>query len=217
MTRTIGELLSAAERAHLDDATARLQEEFAGDFTPEDVESLMHDSAQRLDGHAITAEWIPLLAERFTRSRLRAAKHLGHDDPTLPPSVLFACVHNAGRSQMAAGLMRHLAGDQVVVFSGGSSPSHELNPAAVAAMAELGIDISRERPHPWTDEIVKASDIVITMGCGDECPVFPGKEYLDWDLDDPAGQSIEAVRAIRDQIDERVRGLMAELGVSPIV
>jgi protein-tyrosine-phosphatase len=118
---------------------------------------------------------------------------------------------------MAAGLTRHLAGDQVVVFSGGSSPVHELNPAAVAVMAEIGIDISRERPHPWTDEIVKASDVVITMGCGDECPVFPGKEYLDWDLDDPAGQPTEQVRAIRDQIDERVRALMAELGVSPVV
>lgn len=215
MSTTTGELLSTAMQAYLDDATARLQEEFADDFSPEDVKALVDDSVERLHGHAITVEWVPLLAERFTRNRLRAARRLGHDDPSQPPSVLFACVHNSGRSQMAAAMMRHLAGDQVVVFSGGSNPSHELNPAAVAAMAEVGIDMSRERPHPWTDEIIQASDVVITMGCGDECPVFPGREYRDWGLDDPKDQPIEKVREIRDEIEARVHRLMAEFGAQP--
>jgi protein-tyrosine-phosphatase len=217
MTPTTGELLSSAMQAYLDDATRRLQAEYADDFAPEDIESLVNDSVARLDGHQITSEWIPLLAERFTRNRLRAAKRLGHEDPNQPPAVLFACVHNAGRSQMAAGMMRHLSGDQVVVFSGGSSPSHEINAAAVAAMAEVGIDISAERPHPWTDEIIKASDVIVTMGCGDECPVFPGRQYVDWALEDPKDQPVEKVREIRDQIEERVHRLMAELGVSPVV
>jgi len=201
--------------AYLDDATVRLQGEFADDFSPEDVAALVADSAERLESHAITEEWVPLLAERFTRNRLRAAKHLGHEDPSKPPAVLFACVHNSGRSQMAAAMMRHLAGDQVVVFSGGSSPGHSLNPTAVAAMAEVGIDMSRERPHPWTDEIIKASDVIVTMGCGDACPVFPGRQYEDWPLDDPKDQPIEKVREIRDEIEERVHHLMAELGASP--
>jgi arsenate reductase len=129
------------------------------------------------------------------------------------PTVLFLCVHNAGRSQMALGFFRHLAGDRAIGWSGGSEPGHEINPSAIAAMAERGIDISREFPQPWTDEIVRAADVVITMGCGDACPVFPGKRYLDWQLDDPAGKSVEATRLIRDEIERRVRGLLAELGV----
>jgi arsenate reductase len=129
------------------------------------------------------------------------------------PTVLFLCVHKAGRSQLALGFFQHLAGDRAVAWSGGSEPGHQVNPAAVAAMAERGIDISGEFPKPWTDEVVQAADVVITMGCGDACPVFPGKRYLDWELDDPAGRSLEAVRPIRDEIERRVRGLLAELGV----
>jgi arsenate reductase (thioredoxin) len=129
------------------------------------------------------------------------------------PTVLFLCVHNAGRSQMALGFFRHLAGDLAVAWSGGSEPAHEVNPSAVAAMAERGIDISREHPRRWTDEIVRAADVVITMGCGDTCPVFPGKRYLDWVLDDPAGKGVADVRPVRDEIERRVRGLLAELGV----
>ena len=131
-------------------------------------------------------------------------------------TVIFACVHNAGRSQMAAGFMRHLAGDRVDVFSGGSEPAAQVNQAAVAAMAEKGIDISLEIPQPWADEIVRAADVVVTMGCGDACPVFPGKRYLDWELDDPAGRSVEEVRPIRDEIERRVRTLISELGVEPV-
>jgi protein-tyrosine-phosphatase len=127
------------------------------------------------------------------------------------PSVLFVCVHNAGRSQMAAALLDHHAAGTVVVRSAGSAPADSINPAVVAAMAELGIDLTHEFPKPLTTDAVRASDVVITMGCGDACPVFPGKRYLDWQLDDPAGRDIDAVRPIRDEIDRRVRALLAEL------
>ncbi len=127
------------------------------------------------------------------------------------PAVLFLCVHNAGRSQMAAGWLRHLAGDAVDVYSGGSEPAGSVNPVAVAAMAEVDIDIAAELPRPWTDEVVRAADVVITMGCGDVCPVYPGKRYEDWELTDPAGRPIEVVRRVRDDIEQRVRTLMASL------
>jgi arsenate reductase len=130
------------------------------------------------------------------------------------PVVLFLCVHNAGRSQMALGWFQRLAGDRAVAWSGGSEPGLEVNPAAVEAMAEVGIDITEEFPKPWTDEIVQAADVVITMGCGDACPIFPGKRYEDWPLDDPAGQDVVAVRPIRDEIERRVRVLLDSLGVA---
>src|SRR4051794_34861841 len=129
------------------------------------------------------------------------------------PSVLFVCVHNAGRSQMAAAWLARLAGDRVEVLSAGSDPGAEVNPAAVEAMREVGIDISAEVPKMLTVDAVKESDVCITMGCGDTCPVFPSKRYLDWQLDDPAGQGVEAVRPIRDAIEQRVRSLLAELGI----
>ncbi|MBN8205202.1 arsenate reductase ArsC [Microbacterium esteraromaticum] len=127
------------------------------------------------------------------------------------PSVLFVCVHNAGRSQMAAGFVRHLAGDRIEVRSAGSMPAEQINPVAVQAMAELGIDITAEQPKVLTTEAVQASDVVITMGCGDACPFFPGKRYEDWKLDDPAGQGLDAVRPIRDDIRHRIEQLIAEL------
>ena len=127
------------------------------------------------------------------------------------PSVLFVCVHNAGRSQMAAAYLTHLAGEKVEVRSAGSAPAGAVNPAVVEAMAEEGIDVSGELPKVLTVEAVQASDVVITMGCGDTCPVFPGKRYLDWTLDDPAGQGLAAVRPIRDEIRKRIEGLIAEL------
>ena len=127
------------------------------------------------------------------------------------PSVLFVCVHNAGRSQMAAGYLSHLAGDRIEVRSAGSEPADQLNPAAIAAMREVGIDIAGEQPKLLETDAVRGADVVITMGCGDTCPIYPGKRYEDWVLDDPAGQSIDAVRGIRDQIEHRVRELIAEL------
>ena len=127
------------------------------------------------------------------------------------PKVVFLCTHNAGRSQMAAAWMQQLAHNDVDVFSGGSAPADEVNSAAVDAMAEVGIDISKESPKPWTDEVVRAADVIVTMGCGDACPVFPGKRYIDWDVDDPAGLSVKEVRPIRDDIERRVRDLLRAL------
>jgi protein-tyrosine-phosphatase len=128
------------------------------------------------------------------------------------PSVLFVCVHNAGRSQMAAGLLHHFAGERITVRSAGSAPADEVNPAAIQVMAELGIDMSHEFPKPLTDEFVQAADVVITMGCGDACPIYPGKRYEDWELDDPAGKSVDEVRRIRDDLAARVKGLIATIG-----
>ena len=134
--------------------------------------------------------------------------------PTDRPTVLFLCVHNAGRSQMALGWFNHLAGERARALSGGSEPADQVNPSAVTAMAEVGIDIAREFPKPWTDEIVRRADVVVTMGCGDTCPFFPGKRYEDWPLDDPAGQGVEAVRPIRDEIEKRVRELLTSLDIA---
>ena len=131
------------------------------------------------------------------------------------PSVLFLCVHNAGRSQMAAGFARWLGGDGLSVYSAGSAPADQINPSAVAVMDELGIDITAQEPQRWTDDMVSSVDVVITMGCGDTCPVFPGVRYVDWELEDPAGKPAEEVRPVRDDIERRVRGLLDELGVPP--
>ncbi|MER6205718.1 arsenate reductase ArsC [Streptomyces sp. NPDC001073] len=133
--------------------------------------------------------------------------------PAPRPSVLFVCVHNAGRSQMGAAFLTHLAGDRVEVRSAGSAPADAVNPAVVEAMKEVGIDISAETPKVLSVEAVRSSDVVITMGCGDACPVFPGKRYLDWQLEDPAGRGVEAVRPVRDAVEQRVRGLLDELGI----
>jgi arsenate reductase (thioredoxin) len=129
------------------------------------------------------------------------------------PSIVFLCVHNAGRSQMAAGWATHLAGAAVEVFSGGSDPASEINHAAVEAMAEIGVDIADQFPKPWTDEVVRAADVIVTMGCGDACPIFPGKRYEDWEVADPEHLEVDEVRPIRDDIGRRVRGLLQSLGI----
>jgi arsenate reductase (thioredoxin) len=134
--------------------------------------------------------------------------------PSTKPAVLFLCTHNAGRSQMAMGFFKHLAGGQADVYSGGSEPADEMNPAAIAAMAEKSIDIATEHPERWTMAMLEAVDVVITMGCGDSCPVLPGRRYEEWVLSDPAGQPLEAIRPIRDEIEQRVRTLLDQLGVS---
>lgn len=206
--------LTTEEQLQIRQASVRLRREFDGRLNAETIERFMVDSLDMLLERASTTTWIPLLAERFSRDRLRALLRLESTDTALNPSVLFLCVHNAGRSQMAAGWMRYLAGDGVDVFSGGSEPAESVNAAAVEVMAEKGINIARELPQPWSDEIIRAADVVITMGCGDACPVYPGKRYLDWELDDPSGKSVDDVRPIRDEIERRVRGLMEELGVA---
>ena len=194
-------------------SAARLEDEFSGTFNPETVERFVADSLEQLIPTATVTAFLPLLTERFARDRLQALAKADGIIAGEAPSVLFLCVHNAGRSQMAAGWLRHLAGDHVMVWSGGSEPASAINPAAIAAMAEVGIDITTEFPKPWTDEIVRAADVVVTMGCGDACPLFPGKRYEDWELEDPAGQDVAAVRPIRDDIRSRVEALMASLGV----
>jgi arsenate reductase len=152
-----------------------------------------------------------VLAHRFARERLRALARVEGAIVTEQPEVLFVCVHNAGRSQMAAGLVKLRSGDRIHVRSAGSDPGEAINPAALEAMTELGVDMSEEFPKPLTDEVVRAADVVITMGCGDACPVYPGKRYEDWELEDPEGKDIATVRRIRDEIDARVQRLVAEL------
>jgi arsenate reductase len=208
--------LTVPEQLKIRQGAERLRQRFEGQLNVETIERFLYESLDALLERARNTEWIPLLAERFATDRIRAVIRLESDEVGLNPSVLFLCVHNAGRSQMAAGFMRALAGDQVDVFSGGSEPSESVNKAAVAAMAEKGIDIGREIPQPWADEIVRASDVVVTMGCGDACPIFPGKRYVDWEVDDPSGLTLEEVRPIRDDLESRVRSLMAELGVEPV-
>jgi arsenate reductase (thioredoxin) len=196
-------------------AVDRLHGAFDGTFSEQTIERLLADSHDKLRVGAHYDALVPLLAERFTRDRLTAtARNEGHL-VTDTPMVMFLCVHNAGRSQMAAGWLSHLAGDRVQVLSAGSAPTERINPAAVEAMAEVGIDIADAFPKPWTQETIEATDVIITMGCGDACPVLPGKRYLDWELADPAGRSIDGVRPIRDEIRRRVEGLMAELGIDP--
>jgi protein-tyrosine-phosphatase len=203
--------LTIAQRHLLLTIRTQLEDEFAGTFGPETIERFLTDSLDKLLPNARITTFTPIFAERFARDRLTALAKIEGHLPVTTPSVLFLCVHNAGRSQMAAGWLQHLAHDRVTVYSGGSEPASEINPAAIAAMAEVGIDITANYPKPWTDEIVRAADVVITMGCGDACPIFPGKRYEDWKLDDPAGQDVAAVRPIRDDIRRRVEHLMTTL------
>ncbi|MGB3355976.1 MAG: arsenate reductase ArsC [Mycobacterium sp.] len=206
--------LSIDQRLAMTSAATQLEKEFDGIYGVETIERFLHSSYDQFAGHAKIPNFLPLLAERFARQRLRALAKVEGKHHDGKPTVLFLCTHNAGRSQMAMGFFTQMAGDAAVAWSGGSEPGHEVNPAAVAAMAERGIDISREYPKPWTDEIVRAADVIITMGCGDACPVFPGLRYEEWKLDDPAGQSVDDVRPIRDEIEQRVRTLLTELGVA---
>jgi arsenate reductase (thioredoxin) len=207
--------LSIDQRHALKVAATRLQDEFAEVFGVETIERYLHSSYDQFAGRATVPNFLPLLAERFARQRLRALARVEGKITDAKPTVLFLCTHNAGRSQMALGFFNHLAGEQAVAWSGGSEPGDLINPAAVEAMAEVGIDITDEFPKPWTDEIVRASDVIITMGCGDACPILPGHRYEDWVLPDPAGQAVDAVRPIRDEIEGRVRKLLTDLGVTP--
>ena len=205
--------LSLDQQLAIRSAAKTLQEEFTGTFSSETIEQFLQTSFDQFANRAKFTNFLPLMAERFARQRLRALAKIEGKAADGTPVVLFLCVHNAGRSQMALGWVNHLAGDRAIAWSGGSEPGTEINPAAVQAMAEVGVDISGEFPKPWTDEIVRAADAVITMGCGDACPIFPGKRYEDWVLDDPAGKDVDAVRPVRDEIRVRVQELLASLGV----
>jgi arsenate reductase len=195
----------------LSNVTSDLHREFQGVFGEQTVHQLVIDSYRELASRATVQRWLVISTENFTRQRLQALVHSEAPSDGRAPSVLLLCVNNAGRSQMALGFLQDIAGDQVVAWSAGSEPGQQINPIAVQAMAEVGIDISHEFPKPWTDEFVLGADVVITMGCGDSCPLLPGKHYEDWDLDDPAGKSLDDVRQIRDDIRTRVQHLLTSL------
>lgn len=191
-------------------ALDRLCDEFPGVFSRETIERFINESSTSLRDAPVQA-FVPLFAERFARERLRAVAQAEGAIVKQVPEVLFVCVHNAGRSQMAAALLYDRSAGRVHVRSAGSAPASEIHDNVRQAMSEIGLDISKEFPKPLTDEVVGAADVVVTMGCGDACPVYPGKRYLDWELEDPAGQPIEKVREIRNEIDRRVAELLEEL------
>ena len=209
----VHEELDGDSRIAMRQAAAYLQSSFEGVFNKETIQLFLESSFHEFVKQQ-TAKWIQVaFAEKFAKQRLRALARVEAPTVGQAPAVLFLCVHNAGRSQMALGWFTKLAGERAVAWSGGSEPGVEVNRAAVRSMAEVGIDISQEFPKPWTEEFVKAADVVVSMGCGDACPIFPGKRYEDWVLDDPAGMSVEDVRPIRDEIGERVKELLRRLEV----
>jgi arsenate reductase (thioredoxin) len=206
----MAQTLDPVTQNHVERAADALADEFTGVFSRETIERYIAESLDLL-GSARINVFVPVLAHRFARERLRA---LGQAEGAITkeqPEVLFVCVQNAGRSQMAAGLVKLRSEGRIHVRSAGSAPADEINAAVVTAMEELGVDMDEEFPKPLTDEVVRAADVVITMGCGDACPIYPGKRYEDWTVDDPAGKDLETVRAIRDEIDGRVQKLMADL------
>jgi arsenate reductase (thioredoxin) len=204
------EVLDPVTRMHVERAAEALQREFEGTFSRDTVARFIAESVDLLGGARINV-FVPVLAHRFARERLRALGQAENLITKNVPEVLFVCVRNAGRSQMAAALLNHRANGRVHVRSAGSDPGEQINPAVVEALAELGIDVAEEFPKPLTDEVVRAADAVVTMGCGDACPIYPGKRYLDWELEDPEGQPLDVVRRIRDDIDSRVQQLLREL------
>jgi len=207
------EMLDPVTRQHVEKAAEALQDEFAGTFSRETITRFIAESVDLLGESRINA-FVPVLAHRFARERLKA---LGQAEGLITkeqPEVLFVCVQNAGRSQMAAGLLTLRSGGLVSVRSAGSDPAERVNPLASQALAEFGVDLEEAFPKPLTDEVVRAADVVITMGCGDACPIYPGKRYEDWEVGDPAeATSLEDVRGIRDDIDLRIQQLLSELGV----
>ena len=211
MATQLAELdVDLATRTHLEKGLVALRDEFAGVFAGETIERYMAESLDRIDSARIE-NFVPLFVHRFARERLLALAQADEKITKEVPEVLFVCVHNAGRSQMAAGLMNKLAEGRVHVRTAGSDPADQINPAAVEAMREVGVDLSQEFPKPLNDEFVRAADAVITMGCGDACPIYPGKRYEDWELEDPAGKDVETVRRIRNDIEDRVRTLLGKL------
>ncbi len=202
--------MTPGQRGALHRVAEHLHGQFEGVFGVQTIEALVLDSFNELSKTATVTRWLVIGSQRFAEQRLKAlVQAQGHSAKV--PGVLFLCVHNAGRSQMALGWFSHLAGSSAVAWSGGSEPGAKINQAVVAAMAEVGIDISREFPKPWTDEFFGAADVVVTMGCGDACPLVPGKHYEDWELEDPGDKSIDEIRPIRDEIRRRVEVLLGEL------
>lgn len=204
-------VLDPITRQHVERAAAALQDEFSGIFGVETIARFISESLAML-GSTRFNDFVPVLAHRFARERLRALAQADGLIVKEQPEVLFVCVHNAGRSQMAAGLVTLRSEGRINVRSAGSAPGASINPLVVQAMAEIGVDLADAFPKPLTDEVVRAADVVITMGCGDACPIYPGKRYEDWDLADPAqAETLESVRAIRDDVDRRVTVLVGDL------
>src|SRR5918994_6478395 len=206
----MAQVLDPITQGHLDRGIEGLMDEFRGVFSRETIERYVNESLHDLPA-ARFSDFIPVLVHRFARERLRA---LGQSEGTIAkdvPEVLFVCVQNSGRSQMAAALLHQRAAGLVHVRSAGSDPAERINRSVVRAMEELGVDLSHEFPKPLTDEVVEAADAVITMGCGDACPIYPGKRYEDWEVEDPAGKDLATVRQIRDDISARVDALLGEI------
>jgi arsenate reductase (thioredoxin) len=206
----MSQALDPVTQHHIQQAAEALAEEFAGIYSEETIERYIGESLELLGDSRVNV-FVPVLAHRFARERLKALAQAEGVITKDQPEVLFVCVHNAGRSQMAAALVGLRSQGRIHVRSAGSTPADEINPAVVEAIAEIGVDLEDEYPKPLTDDFVKAADVVITMGCGDACPIYPGKRYEDWQLDDPAGQDVASVRVIRDEIDARVQRLVNEL------
>jgi len=207
--------MNPGQRMALTHVVRDLHTKFHGVFGQETIAGLVFDSFETLAMKATIADWLVIGTERFARQRLEALVQADDHSTKKLPAVLFLCVHNSGRSQMALGWFTHFAGDRAIAWSGGSEPGSQINTNVVDAMAEIGIDISREFPKPWTDEFVRAADVVVTMGCGDACPLVPGKYYEDWEFDDPMGKSIAEIRPIRDEIGRRVNDLLDRLEIQP--
>ena len=207
------DLIPAGTRGALRNAARDLHDKFDGVFARETIQEVLEESYLSLAATATVSRWLVLSAERFARQRLEALVHAETPTRGRAPAVLFLCVHNAGRSQMALGFFHYRAQGRALAWSGGSQTVSSVNPAAVAAMAEIGIDIGGEFPKPWAAEFLDAADVVVTMGCGESCPLIPGKHYEDWELDDPTSKSLGEVRPIRDQIGRHVDRLLERLGV----
>ncbi len=205
------EPMTAQQKVQLNHVAKHLHSKFHGIFGLETIEAFVFQSYDDLAKTATVTKWLTVGAEKYALQRLEAMAHTQDHSLKQIPAVLFLCVHNAGRSQMALGWFNHLAAGRAIAWSGGSEPGAELNQEVVKAMAEVGIDISTEFPKPWTDEFLGAADVVVTMGCGDACPLVPGKRYEDWELEDPTGKSLEDIRPIRDAVRNRVAVLLGEL------
>lgn len=205
------ETMTAQQKLQLVHVAKYLHSKFQGVFGLETVERFVLESYDKLAETATVTRWLVVGAEKYALQRLEALAHSQDQSGHEVPGVLFLCVHNAGRSQMALGWFNHLAAGRAIAWSGGSEPGSELNQDVVKAMAEVGIDISQEFPKPWTEEFLGAADVVVTMGCGDACPLVPGKRYEDWELPDPTGKPLEQIRPIRDAVKERVEILLGAI------
>lgn len=204
------EPMTAQQRVQLNHVVKDLTRTYQGIFGFESIEAFVFESYDKIAKRATVTKWLTATAEKFARQRLEALAYVR--DQTKPvPAVLFLCVHNAGRSQMALGWFNHLAAGRAIAWSGGSEPASQINSDVVKAMDEVGIDIFKEFPKPWTDEFLEAADVVVTMGCGDACPLVPGKRYEDWELEDPTGRSLGEIRGIRDEVKRRVEALLEEI------